>query len=61
MEEEDVSPVDKDDLAEIRAAFKGAGPEAKAEVKTVLGNYGGKLASEMKPSDVVKIKKILEI
>lgn len=60
-EDEAIAPVDKDDLAEIRAAFKGADPEAKAKVKTILGNYGGKLASEMRPSDVVAIKKILDI
>ena len=59
--EEAVAPVDKNDLAEIRAAFKSADAEAKSEVKTILGNYGGKLASEMKPSDVVAIQKILGI
>lgn len=61
LEEEAIVPVDKNDLAEIRAAFKSADAESKAEVKTVLGNYGGKLASEMKPSDVREIKKILGI
>ena len=61
MEEEAVAPVDKDALAAIRAAYKGANPKAKDDVKVILGNYGGKLASEMKPSDVEKIKTILEI
>lgn len=60
-EEETIAPVDKGVLAEIRAAFKNGSPEAKAEVKIILGNYGGKLANEMKPSDVVAIKKILDI
>lgn len=59
--DEAIAPVDKDTLTEIRAAFKEAGTKAKAEIKTILGNYGGKLATEMKPSDVNKIKKILDI
>jgi hypothetical protein len=59
-EDEAIAPVDKGVLAEIRAAFKNGSPEAKAEVKTILGNYGGKLASEMKPSDVAAIQKILD-
>lgn len=61
LEEEAIVPVDKNDLAEIRAAFKSADAESKAEVKTILGNYGGKLANEMRPSDVREIKKILGI
>ena len=60
-EDEAIVPVDKDVLAEIRANFKNADADAKAKVKTVLGNYGGKLASEMRPSDVVAIQKILSI
>lgn len=60
-EDESIVPVDKDTLAEIRANFKTADASAKAEIKTILGNYGGKLANEMKPSDVAKIKEILEI
>lgn len=60
-EDEAVSPVDKDTLTAIRTAFKEADAGAKAEIKTILGNYGGKLASEMKPSDVNEIKKILDI
>ena len=61
LEEEAIVPVDKDTLAEIRANFKTADASAKAEIKTILGNYGGKLASEMKPSDVAAIQKILDI
>ena len=60
-EDEAIAPVDKDVLAEIRSAFKNSSPEAKAEVKTILGNYNGKLANEMCPSDVREIKKILGI
>ena len=60
-EEESVEEVDKDTLAAIRAAFKEAGADEKATVKNVLGFYGGKLATEMKPSDVEKIKNILNI
>lgn len=60
-EDEAIEPVDKDTLAEIRSNFKTADASAKAEIKTILGNYGGKLASEMKPSDVAAIKKILDI
>ena len=60
-EDEAVAPVDKDTLAEIRANFKTANASAKAEIKTILGNYGGKLANEMRPSDVTKIKEILDI
>lgn len=60
-EDEAVAPVDKTDLAEIRAAYKDANPKAKAGVKDILGHYNGKLANEMRPSDVAKIKKILEI
>ena len=60
-EEEAITPVDEDVLAEIRANFKSADAKTKAKVKTILGNYGGKLASEMRPSDVVAIQKILDI
>lgn len=62
IEEEAIAPVDKDTLAEIRVAFKAStDSNVKAEVKAILGNYGGKLSSEMRPSDVAKIKKILDI
>ena len=59
--EEAITPVDEDVLAEIRANFKSADAKTKAKVKTILGNYGGKLADEMRPSDVVAIQKILDI
>ena len=60
IDENVVAPVDKDVLAEIRAAFKAADANTKAEVRTILENYGGKLANEMKPSDVKNIQKILK-
>lgn len=61
MEEEAIAPVDKAALTAIRGAYKEADAKAKAEVKTVLGNYNGKLANEMRPSDVNKIMEILGI
>lgn len=61
QEEEAVVPIDKDTLTSIRASFKAADAGTKAQVKVVLGNYGGKLSSEMRPSDVEKIKEILGI
>lgn len=61
LEEETVAPVDKAALTTIRGAYKDADAKAKASVKEILGNYGGKLANEMKPSDVAKIMEILDI
>ena len=61
QEEEAVVPVDKETLTEIRSNFKSADADTKSKVKTVLNNYNGKLSSEMKPSDVEKIKTILGI
>lgn len=59
---EDVAtPVDADVLKTIRASFREAEVDIKAEVKKILANYGGKLANEMKPSDVKNIQKILGI
>lgn len=59
---EDIAvPVDIDVLATIRASFKAADADTKADVKKILANYGGKLATEMKPSDVKNIQKILKI
>ena len=63
-EEEVVVPVDKETLTEIRSNFKSADADTKSKVKTVLNNfnnYNGKLSSEMRPSDVEKIKTILGI
>lgn len=60
-EEEAIAPVDKAALTVIRGAYKEADAKAKAEVKEILGNYGGKLANEMRPSDVNKIMEILDI
>ena len=61
LEDEVALPVDKDVLTAIRAAFKTADANVKSNVKTVLVNYNGKLATEMKPSDVKKIKDYLGI
>jgi hypothetical protein len=61
LEEEAIVPVDKAALTVIRGAYKEADAKAKAKVKEILGNYGGKLATEMKPSDVNKIIEILGI
>lgn len=61
IDEETVTAVDKDTLASIRAAFKVADDDTKGKVKIVLGNYGGRLATEMKPTDVKSIQKILGI
>ena len=60
-QEEVVTPVDNDTLTEIRSNFKSADSDTKSQVKSVLSNYGGKLVSEMKKSDVEKIKEILGI
>lgn len=60
-QEEAVVPVDKETLTSIRANFKSADPNTKSQVKSVLSNYNGKLSSEMRPSDVEKIKEILGI
>lgn len=59
--EDEPTSVDKATLDAIRASFKSANADIKAEVRVVLSNYNGKLASEMKPSDVEKIKEILKI
>lgn len=59
--EEEPSPVDKETLDEIRASFKSADADTKAQVKVILANYGGRLVSEIRPSDVGKIKKVLGI
>ena len=59
--DEAIAPVDKAALTAIRAAFKEADAEKKAQVKTVLADYGNKLANEMRPSDVTKIMEILDI
>ena len=61
QEEEAVVPVDKDTLTSIRSSFKSADADTKSQVKSVLNNYNGKLSSEMRPSDVEKIKTILGI
>ena len=61
QEEEAVVPVDKETLTSIRSSFKNSDTDTKSQVKSVLSNYNGKLSSEMRPSDVEKIKGILGI
>lgn len=61
QEEEAVVPVDKETLTSIRSSFKSADADTKSQVKAVLSNYGGKLVSEMKKSDVEQIKTILGV
>lgn len=61
QEEEAVVPVDKETLTSIRSSFKNSDADTKSQVKAVLSNYNGKLSSEMRPSDVEKIKEILGI
>lgn len=61
QEEEAVVPVDKETLTSIRSSFKSADVDTKSQVKSVLSNYNGKLSSEMRPSDIEKIKEILGI
>lgn len=61
QEEEAVVPVDKETLTSIRSSFKSADADTKSQVKSVLSNYNGKLSSEMRPSDIEKIKEILGI
>ena len=61
QEEEAVVPVDKETLTSIRSSFKNSDADTKSQVRAVLSNYNGKLSSEMRPSDVEKIKEILGI
>lgn len=51
----------KDRLDAIRAAYKAATADVKAQVKPYLSAYGGKLAAEMMELDVKAIEKILGI
>lgn len=61
QEKETVTPVDKEVLSAIRAGFKSSDADTKSSVRTILASYNGKLASEMRPSDVERIKTILGI
>ena len=60
-DEDAMITLDADRLAAIRAAFKGADTDIKAEVKKHLADYGNKLSAEMKASDVNAIEGILGI
>lgn len=46
-------------LNAIRESFKASSPDTKKQVKTYLANYGGRLVSEMKQSDVDAIESVL--
>lgn len=53
--------LDDNRLGAIRAAFKSADADTKAEVKKHLADYGNKLSDTMKSSDVDAIENILGI
>lgn len=61
IEEDDNEMITLDNLrlTAIRVAFKAADADTKAEVKTYLTNYGGKLCDTMKAGDVKAIEKVL--
>lgn len=58
-DEDGIITLDDARLKTIRAAFKSADASKKAEVKKHLVDYGNKLSSEMKSSDVNAIEEIL--
>ena len=53
--------LDADRMAAIRAEFKNSDAEIKSVIKAILANYGGKLVSELKASDAIKIQEMLGI
>lgn len=59
-DEDTIITLDADRLATIRAAFKAANAETKDKVKEHLVEYGKKLSSEMKKSDVLAIEELLK-
>ena len=58
-EEDTMITLDDVRLKAIRAAFKGSDAKTKDKVKEHLADYGNKLSSEMKTSDVNAIEEIL--
>jgi hypothetical protein len=58
-EDDGIITLDTDRLGAIRAAFKGADADIKAEVKKHLVDYNNKLSAEMKSSDVNAIESLL--
>lgn len=59
-DEDTIITLDADRLAAIRVAFKAANAETKDKVKEHLVEYGKKLSSEMKKSDVLAIEELLK-
>ena len=59
--EEEPEVIDEARLKKIRAAFKNADDDKKAEVKKILKFNGGKLSADMPVSDIKEIEGILEI
>jgi hypothetical protein len=60
-EDDGIITLDADRLAAIRAAFKSADADTKAEVKKHLVDYNSKLSAEMKSSDVDAIESLLRL
>ena len=58
---EEIVTLDDNRMNEIRTAFKSADATTKGSIKTILSNYGGKLVSELKVSDAIKIQEMLGI
>lgn len=59
LEEDPIITLDTTRLGAIRAAYKNADVNVKAEVKKYLVDYAGKLSAEMKVSDIDAIENIL--
>ena len=61
VDEDPIISLDAARQSSIKAAYKDADAEIKAQVKKHLANYGNKLSAEMKASDVNAIEEILEL
>lgn len=61
VDEDSIITLDAARQSSIKAAYKDADAEIKAQVKKHLANYGNKLSAEMKASDVNAIEEILEL
>lgn len=61
VDEDPIITLDAARQSSIKAAYKAADAEIKAQVKKHLANYGNKLSAEMKASDVNAIEEILEL
>lgn len=60
-QEDTIIILDDDRMAAIRSAFKNSDATTKSIIRTILANYGGKLVSELKASDAIKIQETLGI